>query len=70
MHLLTVMRSYIEKHLQELHEKKQDIALIIKQHKLYFTTWLKNLNLTIGEIEEEKTICLLSSGPHILVKSC
>jgi hypothetical protein len=30
MHQLVVMRPYVEKHLQELHEKNQDGALIIK----------------------------------------
>jgi hypothetical protein len=38
MHLLVVMRPYIEKHLQELHEKNQDEDSIMKQHKLHFTT--------------------------------
>jgi hypothetical protein len=42
MHQLAVIRSYIEKHLQELHEKNQDEDLIMKQHKLRFTTWLKD----------------------------
>jgi hypothetical protein len=69
MHQLAVMRPYIEKHLQELHEKKQDEDLTMKQHKLHFTTWLKDLNLPVGETEEEKMIHLLSSGPHGLVKS-
>jgi hypothetical protein len=63
------MRPYIEKHLQELREKKQYEVLIMKQHKLHFTIWLKDLNLPVGETEEEKMICLLTSGPHILVKS-
>jgi hypothetical protein len=49
--------------------KKQDKDLIMKQHKLHFTTWLKNLNLLVGEIEEEKMIHLLTSGSHNLVKS-
>jgi hypothetical protein len=69
MHELAVMRSYVEKHLQELHEKNQDEDLIMKQHKLHFTTWLKDLNLHVGETEEEKTIHLLTSDPYILVKS-
>jgi hypothetical protein len=69
MHQLAVMRSYIEKHLQELHKKNQDRDLIMKQHKLHFTTWLKDLNLPVGEIKEEKMIHLLTSGPHGLVKS-
>jgi hypothetical protein len=30
MHQLMVMRSYVEKHLQELREKNQDKALIMK----------------------------------------
>jgi hypothetical protein len=55
--------------LQELHEKNKDEVLIMKQHKLHFTTWLNNLNLLIGEIEEEKMISLLTSGPHSLIKS-
>jgi hypothetical protein len=37
MHQLAVMRPYVEKQLQELHKKIQDEALIMKQHKLYFT---------------------------------
>jgi hypothetical protein len=41
----------------------------MKQYMLYFTTWLKDLNLPIGETEEEKMIHLLTSGPHSLVKS-
>jgi hypothetical protein len=62
MHQLVVMRPYIEKHLQELRGKNQDEDLVMKQHKLHFTTWLKNLNLPVGEIEEEKMIRLLTSG--------
>jgi hypothetical protein len=69
MHQLEVMRQYVMKHLQELREKNQDKDLIMKQHKLHFTTWLKDINLPVGEIEEEKMICLLTSDPHSLVKS-
>jgi hypothetical protein len=63
------MRPYVEKHLQELREKNQDEVLIMKQHKLHFITWLRDLNLPVGETEEEKTIHLLTSSPHSLVKS-
>jgi hypothetical protein len=69
MHQLAVMRPYVEKHLEELREKNQDEDLIMKQHKLHFTSWLKDLNLLVGEIEEEKMICLLTYGLHSLVKS-
>jgi hypothetical protein len=69
MHQLAVMRPYVEKHLQELPEKNQDEPLIIKQYKLHFTTWLKDLNLLVGEIEEERMIHLLASVPRSLVKS-
>jgi hypothetical protein len=69
MHRLMIVRPYVEKHLQELHKKIQDRTLIMKQHKLHFTTWLKDLNLPIGEREEEKMIHLLDSSPHSLVKS-
>jgi hypothetical protein len=41
----------------------------MKQHKLLFTTWLKDINRLVGEIEEEKMIYLLTFGPHSLVKS-
>jgi hypothetical protein len=68
MHQLAVMRPYVEKHLQELCEKKQDEVLIIKQHKLHFTTWLNDLNLHVGETEEEKMFHLLNFGSHSLVK--
>jgi hypothetical protein len=37
MNQLAIMRPYVEKHLQELHERIQDEALIMKQHKLHFT---------------------------------
>jgi hypothetical protein len=69
MHPLAVMRSYIEKHLHELHGRIQDEALIMKQHKLHFTAWLKDLNIPIGETPDEKMIYLLDAGPHSLVKS-
>jgi hypothetical protein len=69
MHQLAVMRPYIEKHLQELREKNQDEVLIMKQHKLHFTRWWKDLNLHVGETAEERTICLLTSCPHSFVKS-
>jgi hypothetical protein len=48
MHQLAVMRPYIEKHLQEIRERIQDEALIMKQHKLDFIAWLKELNVPIG----------------------
>jgi hypothetical protein len=69
VHQLVVMRPYVEKHLQELREKNQDEDLIMKWHKLHFTTWLKELSLPAGETEEEKTIRLLTSSPYSLVKS-
>jgi hypothetical protein len=69
MDQLAVMRPYVEKHLQELHEKNQGEVLIMKQHKIHFITWLKDLNPPVGETEEEKTIYLLTSSPHSLVKS-
>jgi hypothetical protein len=60
MHQLAVMRPYVEKHLQELHERIQDKALITEQHKIYFTGWLKDLNIPVGETSEEKQfICWL-----------
>jgi hypothetical protein len=52
-----------------LREENQDGSLIIKQHKFYFTTWLKDLNLPVYETDEEKMIHLLASGPYIFVKS-
>ncbi len=69
MDQLVVMKPYVEKHLQELREKIQDEALIMKQHKLHFTAWLKDLNLPVGETQEEKIIYLLAAGPHSVVKS-
>jgi hypothetical protein len=65
---LAVMRPYIEKHLQELRERIQDETLIMKQHKLHFTAWLKDLNIPIGETPE-KMIYLLLASPHSVVKS-
>jgi hypothetical protein len=49
--------------------KNEDEDLIMKQHKLHFTSWLKDLNLHVGEIEEENMFCLLTSRPHSLIKS-
>jgi hypothetical protein len=69
MQQLAVMRPYIEKHLQELHKRIQDETLIMKQHKLHFTAWLKDLNIPIGETQEEKIIYLLVAGPHSVVNS-
>jgi hypothetical protein len=56
MHQLAAMRPYVEKHLQELCERIQDETLIMKQHKLHFTAWLKDLNITVCETLEEKMI--------------
>jgi hypothetical protein len=69
MQQLAVMRSYVEKHLQELRERIQDKTLIMKQHNLYFIAWLKDLNISTGETPEEKMIYLLVAGPHSVVKS-
>jgi hypothetical protein len=66
MHQLAVMRPYVEKHL--LRERIQYEALMMKQHKLHFTTWLEELNIPIRETPEENTIYLLATGPHNLVK--
>jgi hypothetical protein len=41
----------------------------MKQHKLHFTAWLKDLNIHVGETLEEKTIYLLAVVPHSVVKS-
>jgi hypothetical protein len=49
MHQLAVMRPYVKKHLQELHEKNQDEDLIMKQYKLHLTSWLKDQNLPLQE---------------------
>jgi hypothetical protein len=63
------MRPYVENHLQEVRERIKDETLIMKQHKLHFTTWSKDLNIHIGEALEEKIIYLLAAGPHNVVKS-
>jgi hypothetical protein len=55
--------------LQELHKVIQDEALIMKQHTLHFTAWLKDLNILVGETSGEKIIYLLVAGAHSLVKS-
>jgi hypothetical protein len=68
MQQLVVMRLYIEKHFQELHERIQDKTLIMKQDKLHFTAWLNNLNILINDTPEEKMIYLLVAGPHSVVK--
>jgi hypothetical protein len=69
MQQLAVIRPYIEKHLQELYERIQDETLIMKPHKLHCTTWLKVLNISIGETPDEQMIYLLATGPHSVVKS-
>jgi hypothetical protein len=57
------MRPYVEKHMQELHERIQGETLIMKQHKLHFIAWLNDLNIPIGDKPEEKMIFLLTVGP-------
>jgi hypothetical protein len=69
MHQLVVIRPYVEKYFQQLHERIQDEDLIMKQHKLYFTTWLKDLNISVGETAKEKMIYFFAAGPHSVVKS-
>jgi hypothetical protein len=41
----------------------------MKQHKLQYIAWLKDLNISIGETSKEKMIYLLVAGPHSVVKS-
>jgi hypothetical protein len=60
MQQLAVMRSYVEKHLQDLHERIRDETLIMQQYKLHFTAWLKDLNIPIGETLEEKNNLFIS----------
>jgi hypothetical protein len=69
MHQLEVIRLYVEKNLQEIHKRIQDEALIMKQHKIHFTSWLKDLDIPFGETPAEKKFYLLAAGPHSLVKS-
>jgi hypothetical protein len=47
------MRPYIEKYLPELCESIEGKNLIMKQYKLHFIAWLKELNIPIGETPEE-----------------
>ena len=62
MHQLAIMRPYVEQHLQELREKNEDRdeEWIMKEHKIHFTPWLRDLNLPIGETDEEMMINKLS----------
>jgi hypothetical protein len=72
LHLLTSGHNVVlimKQHKLHLLTSFHNVVLVMKQHKLHFTTWLKDLNLPVGEIEEEKMIHLLTSGPHSLVKS-
>jgi hypothetical protein len=48
------MRPYVKKHLQEIRERIQDKALIMKKHKLYFTAWSNDLNIPVGETPEKE----------------
>jgi hypothetical protein len=41
----------------------------MKQDKLHFIAWLKELNIPIGDTPEEKMIYLLATGPHSVDKS-
>ena len=71
MHELQIMAPYVDQHLQELREKNggQTEAWIMKQHKLHFTAWLKDLDLPLGETIEEKTKHRLSQGPLRFVQT-
>ena len=71
MHQLAIMRPYVEQHLQELREKNEDRdeEWIMKEHKIHFTPWLRDLNLPIGEIDEEMMINKLSYGPLSMVQT-
>jgi hypothetical protein len=42
----------------------------MKQHKLHFIAWLKDLNIPVSETLEENTIYLLAASLHNVVKSC
>jgi hypothetical protein len=55
--------------LRSICKRIQDETLIMKQHKLHFMVWLKDLNISIGETPEEKMIYLLAAGPHSVVKT-
>jgi hypothetical protein len=54
MQQLAVMRPYIENLSQEIRERIHAEFLIMKQHKLHFIAWLKDLNIPIGDTLEAK----------------
>jgi hypothetical protein len=62
MHELVVVKPYVEKHLQVFRKRIQDETLIMKEHKLHFTSLLKDLNIPISETPEENIIYLLATG--------
>ena len=60
---LVVMEPYVDKHLEEIyaaHDGQRMEAWVQKQHKISFTTWIKELqNIPRGESDEAR----LASGP-------
>jgi hypothetical protein len=71
LHQLAIMIPFVERHLKELRQinKHMDEKWIMKEHKIHFTSWLRDLNLESGETSEENMISALSFGPSPMVKT-
>jgi hypothetical protein len=65
LHQLSIMEPLIEEHIDELHEHNHGHTdeWLVKEHKNWFTSWLREHDIPYGETIEEHTIKVLASGP-------
>jgi hypothetical protein len=65
LHQLSIMEPLIEEHIDELREHNDGHTdeWLMKEHKNWFTSWLREHDIPDGETIEERTIKVLASGP-------
>jgi hypothetical protein len=71
LHQLSIMEPLINQHIKEVreHNHGRTEEWLMKEHKNWFTSWLREQDILNGETLEEHTIKVLASGPSRQVRT-
>jgi hypothetical protein len=71
LHQLSIMEPLINQHIKEVREHNHGHTeeWLMKEHKNWFTSWLREQDIPNGETLEEHTIKVLPSGPSRQVRT-